>query len=103
YDGGENIGTMVGFDFPLTINLDNLIRFHAGIFGFTGSGKSNLTSALVRKVMKREADLSVVVFDVSGEYATHLIDLLETQGRLLSTEPLENEEQLFNSQAVPES
>ena len=84
--------------------MENFMAGFGGVFCHnTGSGKSNLTSTLVRKVMKREADLSVVVLDVSGEYATHLIDILESQGRLLSTEPLENEEQLFNSQAVPES
>jgi uncharacterized protein len=100
---GEVVGTMLGFELPLTISLENLIRYHAGYFGFTGAGKSNLTSVLLRKVMKTKADITTVVIDVSGEYATHLIDLLETDGRILSYETLEDAEQLYNSQVIPES
>jgi hypothetical protein len=100
---GETVGTMLGFELPLTISLENLIRYHAGIFGFTGAGKSNLTSVLLRKVMKSNTDIAVVVIDVSGEYATHLIDLLETDGRILSYETMEDAEQLYNSQVIPES
>ena len=100
---GETVGTMLGFELPLTISLENLIRYHAGIFGFTGAGKSNLTSVLLRKVMNANTDITTVVIDVSGEYATHLIDLLETDGRILSYETMEDAEQLYNSQVIPES
>ncbi len=100
---GEVVGTMLGFELPLTISMENLIRYHTGIFGFTGAGKSNLTSVLLRKMIRSGADVSTVVFDVSGEYATHLIDLLEEDGRILSYEPFENVEQLYNSQVIPES
>jgi DNA helicase HerA-like ATPase len=100
---GEVVGTMLGFELPLTISLENLIRYHAGVFGFTGAGKSNLTSVLLRKVMKSKTDITTVVFDVSGEYATHLIDLLEEDGRILSYEPMEDQEQVYNSQVIPES
>ena len=103
YPGGETVGTMLGFELPLTISLENLIRYHAGIFGFTGAGKSNLTSVLIRKVMQANTDIRTVVIDVSGEYATHLIDLLESDGRILSYEAIEDEEQLYNSQVIPES
>jgi DNA helicase HerA-like ATPase len=103
YPKGETVGTMLGFELPLTISLENLIRYHAGIFGFTGAGKSNLTSVLLRKVMQSKTDITTVVVDVSGEYATHLIDLLETDGRILSNETIEDEEQLYNSQVIPES
>jgi DNA helicase HerA-like ATPase len=103
YPKGEVVGTMLGFELPLTISFENLIRFHAGIFGFTGVGKSNLTSVLLRKVMKTNTDITTVVIDVSGEYATHLIDLLETDGRILSYETLDDAEQLYNSQVIPES
>ncbi len=103
YPNGETVGTMLGFELPLTISLENLIRYHAGIFGFTGAGKSNLTSVLLRKVMRSKTDITTVVVDVSGEYATHLIDLLETDGRILSYETIDDEEQLYNSQVIPES
>ena len=82
---------MLGFELPLTISLENLIRYHAGLFGFTGAGKSNLTSVLLRKVMKSKTDIAVVVIDISGEYATHLIDLLEDGRRILSYETMEDD------------
>ena len=100
---GEVVGTMLGFELPLTVSLDNLIRYHAGLFGFTGSGKSNLTSILLRKVMRSSPDVTTIVFDVSGEYATHLIDLLEEDGRIISYETLDDAQQLYNSQVIPES
>ncbi len=100
---GEVVGTMLGFELPLTISLDNLIRYHAALFGFTGSGKSNLTSILLRKVMRSSPDITTIVLDVSGEYATHLIDLLEEDGRILSYETLDDPQQLYNSQVIPES
>jgi intein/homing endonuclease len=33
--GGETIGTMAGFDLPFTVDMDNLIRYHAGFFAFS--------------------------------------------------------------------
>ncbi len=103
YDKGERIGAMIGFDLPLTINMENLVRYHAGFFGFTGVGKSNLTSSLVRSVAKSNNDLTIVVFDVAGEYAIHLLDLLESNGRILTNELIENAEQFYSAQAIPES
>jgi hypothetical protein len=35
YPKGETVGTMLGFELPLTVSLENLIRYHAGIFGFS--------------------------------------------------------------------
>jgi DNA helicase HerA-like ATPase len=102
FERGETLGSMIGFELPLTINLGNLIRYHSGVFGFSGAGKSNLTSLLIRKAIKSD-DITVVIFDIAGEYAIHLMDLVESHGRILSQEPIENEEQLLNSQVLPES
>ncbi|MCS4539966.1 MAG: DUF87 domain-containing protein, partial [Thaumarchaeota archaeon] len=83
---------------------ENFLAGSGGVFCHnTGSGKSNLTSTLIRKAMRAHPDLTTVVFDVAGEYATHLVDLLESGGRILTHEPIEDDEQLFNSQAIPES
>ncbi len=102
-ESGERIGTMAGFDLPFTVNMDNLIRFHCGFFAFTGSGKSNLTSTLIRKAMKRDPSLTVVVLDIAGEYAVNLLDLLEGDSKLMSSERMDSEEEFFSSQAIPES
>jgi intein/homing endonuclease/DNA helicase HerA-like ATPase len=94
-------------DYVYDVSVPGTENFLAGFGGVfchnTGAGKSNLTSVLLRKVMKSNTDIAVVVIDVSGEYATHLIDLLETDGRILSYETMEDAEQLYNSQVIPES
>jgi DNA helicase HerA-like ATPase len=94
-------------DYVYDVSVPGAENFLAGFGGVfchnTGAGKSNLTSVLLRKVMRSKTDITTVVVDVSGEYATHLIDLLETDGRILSYETIDDEEQLYNSQVIPES
>src|SRR5262249_7485715 len=36
---------------PFTVNVEKLLQYHVGAFAFTGSGKSNLTSLVIRKAM----------------------------------------------------
>ena len=101
--GGEKIGKMAGFDLPFTVDMDSLIRFHCAFFGFTGSGKSNLASSLIRLAVARDPNLTVVVMDIAGEYAVNLLDLLNDNARMISTEWFDSEEEFATSQAVPES
>ncbi len=100
---GERIGTMAGFGLPYTVNMDNLIRYHCGFFAFTGSGKSNLASSLVRRALGRDDDLRVVIVDIAGEYAVNLLDQLGEDSQVVSTEMVESPAEFFNSQAIPES
>jgi hypothetical protein len=100
---GTQIGMMSGFNLPFTINMDNLIRYHCGFFAFSGSGKSNLTSTLIRRALKRDPELTVVVLDIAGEYSVHLLDLLGPHSRLITSELMDSEEEFFSSQAIPES
>lgn len=61
----------------ILLNIENLIRHHFGIFGFTGAGKSNLISSLISKTMERSPQgTKVIIFDLMGEYLPLLIDLL---------------------------
>ncbi len=101
--GGEVLGKMVGFELPFTASMDNLIRYHCALFAFTGSGKSNLASSLVRKALKSDPSLSVVVFDIAGEYAVNLLDLLDAKSKVFTTEFIDSAEQFVDSQAIPES
>jgi hypothetical protein len=100
---GGTIGTMIGFGIPYTVDIDNLIRYHCGFFGFTGSGKSNLTSGLIRKALALDPSLTVVVFDIAGEYAVNLLDLLHADAKVLSSEPFDSAEEFVTSQTVPET
>ena len=103
-DDGVPIGTLMGFDMPLTVDIESIVRYHTGVFGFTGSGKSNLTSYLIRKAVEAMPDLKVVVFDVAGEYPIHLLDLLTTKGVVFSTEDFRGDVSNFlNAQAIPET
>lgn len=107
-DGGLEIGTMMGFEIPLTVNPDDLIKYHVGVFGFTGVGKSNLTANLLRKLMRRNRELGeelkVAILDVSGEYTVHLLDfLLENGTHFYTTERFEDMDGLVRSQVIPET
>ncbi len=101
--GGETIGTMAGFDLPFTVDMGNMIRYHCGFFAFTGSGKSNLASSLVRLALKGDPGLTVVVLDIAGEYVVNLLDLLGGDARVVTTEILDTEDEFISSQAIPES
>lgn len=100
---GTPIGDLLGFGLPLKINLENLVRYHSACLGFTGSGKSNFTSYLIRKALGEQPDLRVVVFDIAGEYFVHLADFFAKNGVVYSTEQFENFDQFMDSQVVPET
>ncbi|AZT89279.1 ATP-binding protein [Caldicellulosiruptor changbaiensis] len=61
----------------ILLKTEELLRLHFGIFGFTGAGKSNLLSTLIRKIMLDvELPVKIVIFDLMSEYSTLLVDLL---------------------------
>lgn len=100
---GVAIAELLGFDLPLKINMDNLVRYHSACLGFTGSGKSNFTSHLIREALRTQPDLRVVIFDIAGEYFIHLADAFLKKGMVYSTEPFDNVAQFLDSQVVPET
>jgi uncharacterized protein len=66
----ENVSVMT--------RIQDLLRTHFGIFGFTGAGKSNLVSTLVDSVLRNSREpVKIVLFDLMSEYSTLLIDHLE--------------------------
>jgi uncharacterized protein len=72
---------------PFTVDIEKLLHYHVGVFAFTGSGKSNLTSTVVRKALKVVPDLKVVILDVSSEYGIHILDVLnEYPSKVLFTD-----------------
>ena len=100
-EDGVAIGNLIGFDLPLTVNISEMVRYHTGIFGFTGCGKSNLCSFLIRRALEKIEGISIVIFDVAGEYLIHLLDL---EPRLFSTENFRGDvDRVMDSQAIPET
>jgi len=100
-DDGVETGTLIGFNLPLTVDIEEMVRYHTGLFGFTGCGKSNLASFLLRKVLQNIPDLAIVIFDVAGEYLIHLLDFTP---QAFSTEDFQQDiHRVMNSQAIPET
>jgi hypothetical protein len=74
---------------PFTVNIEKLLHYHVGAFAFTGSGKSNLTSLVIRKAMNSVPNVKFVIFDISSEYGVNILDLLRSRpSRIVLTEPL---------------
>ena len=56
---------------------EELIKTHLGVFGYTGTGKSNLVSTLVSSLLAAPGESKkVVIFDLMGEYLGLLLDEL---------------------------
>ncbi|NHJ14989.1 MAG: ATP-binding protein [Candidatus Thorarchaeota archaeon] len=62
-------------EIPVYVDLYKLLRYHFGIFSFTGGGKSNLLSNLFRRILYHTSDTKLVIFDVSCEYPFLLCDI----------------------------
>jgi len=78
-----DLGThLVQPDVTVRVSVPEMLRLHFGVFGFTGAGKSNLVSTLVRRCLNRpgstdgRAVYKVVLFDLMDEYTGLLIDQL---------------------------
>jgi DNA helicase HerA-like ATPase len=59
---------------PIYVDFEDLVRYHFGVFAFTGGGKSNLMSNILRRILYHTEDTKVVIFDISCEYPFLLMD-----------------------------
>jgi DNA helicase HerA-like ATPase len=62
-------------EIPIYVDLPKLVRYHFGVFSFTGGGKSNLLSNLFRRILYHSEDTKLVIFDISCEYPFLLSDV----------------------------
>lgn len=60
------------------IRVEDLIKTHFGVFGFTGVGKSNLISTLVSNLLSIDEPIKIILFDLMDEYTGLLADQLLT-------------------------
>jgi len=89
---------------PIYIDFENLVRYHFGVFAFTGGGKSNLMSNILRRLLLHAKDTKIIIFDISCEYLFLLMDLFadpEIQSRVILETRTESLEQLTNSVVKP--
>lgn len=61
---------------PVLLETKSLIKRHFGLFGFTGSGKSNLLSTLIAKTMATPEPNNLLLFDANNEYFGLTFDAL---------------------------
>lgn len=94
-----------GKEIPLLVDFEDLIRYHFGVFAFTGGGKSNLVANIIRKSFLHKKDIKVVVFDISCEYIVLLLDLLcnERNAIVVLDREVENAEDLYKSIVKPKA
>ena len=89
---------------PIYVHLDNLVRYHFGIFAFTGGGKSNLLSNILRKILLHTKDTKILLFDISCEYPFLLADLFADpliESKIILENPANNAEQFYISVVKP--
>jgi len=63
------IGSLRDLDISIMVDRKTLITRHCGVFGKTGSGKSNTVKVLLSRFI--ESGTPSLVFDVHGEYSRH--------------------------------
>jgi DNA helicase HerA-like ATPase len=89
---------------PIYVDFEKLIRYHFGVFAFTGGGKSNLMSNVLRRIMLHMGEKKIVIFDISCEYAFLLLDVLAdptVKSKLILEHRIDSLEQFFNSVVKP--
>ena len=52
------------------VDLHNLVLRHSAILGSTGSGKSNATAHIIKKILNDKPGSRIVLVDIHGEYAS---------------------------------
>ena len=103
------IGTVQMFEsmdpkIPIYLDFEAMVRYHFGIFAFTGAGKSNLLSNVLRRLLIHEPEVKVIVFDISSEYPFLLMDLFaddKLPSTIILENPVTNAEQFYASVVKP--
>jgi hypothetical protein len=64
------VGELPQSNYPIHVEIDEIVTHHTAILGITGSGKTVLAYQLIKKMVER--GIKVLVFDISGDYARDL-------------------------------
>ena len=103
------IGTIQMFEsmeekIPIYLDFESMVRYHFGIFAFTGAGKSNLLANTLRRILLHAPEIKVVVFDISSEYPFLLMDLFADEkipSKIILENPVASSEQFYVSVVKP--
>ena len=94
----------IGHQIPFYVDFDTLVRYHFGIFAFTGGGKSNLLSNILRRLLLHNKDIKIIIFDISCEYPFLLMDVFsdpEIPSMIIFENEIKNENDFNNSVVKP--
>ena len=94
----------MGETIPIYVDFDGLVRFHFGIFAFTGGGKSNMLSNVLRRILIHQKDVKIVIFDISCEYPFLLMDVLadpEIPSKVILENEVKTVEEFYDSVVKP--
>jgi hypothetical protein len=89
---------------PIYIDFENLVRYHFGVFAFTGGGKSNLMSNILRRILLHTEHTKIIIFDISCEYVFLLLDILSDPAipsKVILEHKIASVDQFFNSVVKP--
>jgi len=89
---------------PIYVDFEKLIRYHFGVFAFTGGGKSNLMSNILRRILLHTKDTRFIIFDISCEYMFLLLDVLtdpNVPAKVVLEHRIDSSQQFFNSIVKP--
>ncbi len=89
---------------PIYVDFERLVRYHFGVFAFTGGGKSNLMSNVLRRILYHTRDTKIIIFDISCEYPFLLMDLLANPAipaKVITESKIESVGQFYNSVVKP--
>jgi hypothetical protein len=89
---------------PLYVDFDSLVRYHFGIFAFTGGGKSNQTSNILRRILIHKKDVKVIIFDISCEYPFLLLDIFanpQIPSKIILENEVQDVNEFYNSVVKP--
>ena len=89
---------------PIYVNLDDIVRYHFGVFSFTGGGKSCLLSNVLRRILLHTKDTKIVIFDISSEYPFLLMDVLvdpNISSRVILESPVKSSDEFYVSVVKP--
>src|SRR5436309_14785916 len=89
---------------PIYLHFEAMVRYHFVIFAFTGAGKSNVLSNVLRRLLIQQSEVKVIVFDISSEYPFLLMDLFaedKISSKIILENPVTNAGQFYGSVVKP--
>lgn len=65
---GLNVGKLIPYEIPLTLDIDRFLNRHVAVLAMTGSGKTFFTKIFIKRMLEKNSPHSIIIFDLHGEY-----------------------------------